>query len=54
MLFSSAPIGLLEVLAAVDTVYELKRQKQIDRIGRTLRSYEKELQRARDRRNPVE
>lgn len=52
MLFSSAPIGLLEVLAAVDTVYELKRQKEFDRIGRTLKSYEEELQRARDRRNP--
>jgi uncharacterized protein DUF5677 len=50
MLFSSAPIGLLEVLAAVDTVYELKRQEQFDRIGRTLKSYEEELQRvAHDR-----
>ncbi len=56
MLFSSAPLGLLEVMAAVDTVYELKRQKQFDRIGRTLKAYEqKQLQRAASRRtmNPV-
>jgi len=46
MLFSSAPIGLVEVLAMVDTVYDLKRQQQFDRIGRTLKSYEEELQRA--------
>jgi hypothetical protein len=41
MLFSSVPIGLLEVLAAVDTAFELKRQPEFDLIKLTLDAWYK-------------
>jgi hypothetical protein len=41
MLFLSVPIGLFEVLALVDTVYDLKRQAEFDRIKATLDAWHK-------------
>ncbi|HVB78328.1 MAG TPA: DUF5677 domain-containing protein [Candidatus Binataceae bacterium] len=43
MLFSSAPIGFLDVLAAVDTVFVLGRQSEFDRVGVILKNYHQEL-----------
>ena len=48
MLFSSATIGFLDVLAAVDTVFTLGRQSEFDRIGVILRNYHQALIRLDD------
>jgi hypothetical protein len=43
MLFSSAPIGFMDVLAAVDTVFALGRQSEFNRVGAILKNYHEEL-----------
>jgi hypothetical protein len=48
MLFSSATIGFLDVLAAVDTVFALGRQSEFDRTGAILRDYHQALMRLDD------
>lgn len=50
MLFSAAPVGLLEVLAAADTVFVLGRQHEFDRVGATLKSYQEKLSRQAENR----
>jgi Family of unknown function (DUF5677) len=45
MLLSSATIGFMDVLAAVDTVFALGRQPEFDRIGVILRDYHQALKR---------
>jgi hypothetical protein len=48
MLLSSATIGFLDVLAAVDTVFALGRQSEFDRTGAILRDYHQALMRLDD------
>jgi hypothetical protein len=50
MLFSSAAIGILDVLAAVDTVFALGRQSGFDRVGVILKNYHEELSRLAENR----
>jgi len=40
MLFSSAPTGFIEVLAAVDTIFELGRQSTFDRFAEILKRWD--------------
>jgi len=53
MLFSSAPIGLMDVLAAVDTVFALGRQVEFDRVGATLKHYHEKLSEVSESRRKV-
>jgi hypothetical protein len=53
MLFSSAPIGLLDVLAAVDTVFALGRQTEFDRVGIILKNYHEESRQMSENRRTV-
>jgi hypothetical protein len=45
-MFYSAPMGLLDILAAVDTVYELNRQEDFNRADETLKELLRKVQKS--------